>query len=63
MTALRNWALCSAAGSGAYVVAIAIASSLKFPQPLSSGLLGDPAPPIRTYFNEQLLAIDEGATD
>jgi hypothetical protein len=24
---LRNWALCSAAGNGAYVVAIAMASS------------------------------------
>src|SRR5580704_17565856 len=31
MTALRKWALCSAAGSGAYVVAIAMASSPKFP--------------------------------
>jgi hypothetical protein len=46
MTALRNWALCSAAGSGAYVVAIAMASSPKFPQLLSSGLLDGPSPPI-----------------
>jgi hypothetical protein len=36
-----------------------MASSLKFPQPLSSGLLDGPSPAIRMYFNKQRLAIDE----